>query len=279
LIEKLVKSSGIEKRYIYELVFVGNTSMHHLFLGIPPNSLAVSPYIPLVREPLWMKVKDIGIELPSYTRCYLFPNIAGFVGGDTVGAILASGMLRSKKIRLLIDIGTNGEIILGSRDRACTASCAAGPAFEGGNISCGMPASEGAIEGVDIENGCISLKVIGGGKPKGLCGSGLIDALAQLLKMGLIDKTGRLRDNDKIISTRDGPAFPLTEEVYISQRDIRQLQLAKGALLAGIEILKKYMDIKDEDIDEVLIAGAFGNYLRKENVVEIGIVQKFFRTR
>mgnify|MGYP001064382021 CR=1 FL=1 len=274
LIKKVVKNSGVKKRYIYEIIFVGNTCMHHLFLGIPPNSLAVSPYIPLVREPLWIKAKDVGLGLSSYSRCYLFPNIAGFVGGDTVGAVLSSGMLQKEKITLLMDIGTNGEIVIGSEEKACAVSCAAGPAFEGVRTSCGMPASKGAIECVDIEGGYIRLKVIGGGKPKGICGSGIIDVLAQLLRTGVIDKTGRLKRNDKTISTKEGLAFPLTEKIYISQGDIRQLQLAKAALRAGIEILKKHMKIKDEDIDEVLIAGAFGNFLRRESLTEIGIIPK-----
>jgi uncharacterized 2Fe-2S/4Fe-4S cluster protein (DUF4445 family) len=279
LIKKVVENSGVEKRYIYEIIFVGNTCMHHLFLGIPPNSLAVSPYIPLVKESLSMKARDIGIDLPTYARCYVFPNIAGFVGGDTIGAILSSGMLRSKKVILLIDIGTNGEVVLGSKERACTVSCAAGPAFEGVNLSCGMPASRGAIEGVDIEDGNVKFKVIGGGKPEGLCGSGLIDTLAQLLRMKIIDKTGRLKGKDKIISKKEGLAFPLTENIYISQKDIRQLQLAKAALRAGIEILKKHMNIRDEEIYEVQIAGAFGNFVRKESLTEIGIVPKVLSDR
>lgn len=274
VLNELIGTSGIERKYIYEVVFVGNTGMHHLFLGIPPNSLAVSPYIPLVRESLYIKATDIGIDFPSYTRCYIFPNIAGFVGGDTVGAVMSSGMLRSKKTKLLIDIGTNGEIVLSSKERVCAVSCAAGPAFEGVRLSCGMPASKGAIEGVDIEGGNIRLKVIGGEGPKGICGSGIIDLLAQLLRMGIIDKTGRLKRNDKIIPTKEGLVFPLTEYIYISQGDIRQLQLAKAALRAGIEILKKYMKIKDKDIDEVLIAGAFGNFLRRESLTKIGIIPK-----
>jgi len=272
LIKKVIKNSGVKKRYIYEIVFVGNTCMHHLFLGIPPNSLAVSPYIPLAREPLWIKAKDVGLGLSSYSRCYFFPNIAGFVGGDTIGAVLSSGMLRRKKITLLMDIGTNGEIVIGSKEKACAVSCAAGPAFEGVRLSCGMPASKGAIEGVDIEDRNIRLKVIGGGRPKGICGSGIIDVLAQLLRTGVIDKTGRLKRNDKIISTKEGLAFPLTEKIYISQGDIRQLQLAKAALRAGIETLKKHMKIKDEDIDKVIIAGAFGNFLRRDSLTEIGII-------
>jgi len=274
VLNELIETSGIERKYIYEVVFVGNTGMHHLFLGIPPNSLAVSPYIPLMRESLYIKATDIDIDFPSYARCYIFPNIAGFVGGDTVGAVMSSGMLRSKKTKLLIDIGTNGEIVLSSKERVCAVSCAAGPAFEGVRLSCGMSASKGAIEGVDIEGENIRLKVIGGEGPKGLCGSGIIDVLAQLLRMGVIDKTGGLKRNDKIISTKEGLAFPLTEKIYISQGDIRQLQLAKAALRAGIEILKKHMKIKDNDIDEVLIAGAFGNFLRRESLTEIGIIPK-----
>ncbi|MCK4595720.1 DUF4445 domain-containing protein [candidate division WOR-3 bacterium] len=272
IIQRLIKTSNVDRKNIYEITFVGNTCMHHLFLGIPPNSLAVYPYIPLVRQSLYINSDDIGIKSLPHTRCYIFPNIAGYVGGDTVGAILTSGMLRSKKITLLIDIGTNGEIVLGSRESACSVSCAAGPAFEGIHISCGMPAYCGAIEGVEITDGDIRLKVIGNTSPEGLCGSGLIDALAQLLRLGIINKKGRLKKGDKIMTTKDGIAFSLTRNVYITQRDIRQLQLAKGAILAGIELIKKHMNLKNEDIDRVMIAGAFGNYLRRDSIKEIGLI-------
>ncbi len=274
IIQRLIKTSNVDRKNIYEIVFVGNTCMHHLFLGIPPNSLAVSPYTPLVRQPLYINSDDIGIESLPHTRCYIFPNIAGFVGGDTVGAILTSGMLRSKRITLLIDIGTNGEIVLGSKEGACSVSCAAGPAFEGIHISCGMPAYSGAIEGVDIKAGNIRLNVLGNGNPEGLCGSGLIDTLAQLLKLGIIDKKGKLKTVDKTISTKDGIAFLLTKNVYITQRDIRQLQLAKGAIRAGIELLKKYMNLNNENINRVVITGAFGNYLRKDSIIDIGLIPK-----
>lgn len=272
IIRQLLKRSGVDIKNIYEAVFVGNPCMHHLFLGIPPDSLARAPFKPVFRDPLYISSNDILLESLSDTRCYVFPNIGGFVGGDTVGAILVSGMLRSQKNILLIDIGTNGEIVLGSRGRALSVSCAAGPAFEGVNISCGMPATVGAIEHINVKGENLLMSVIDGGEPWGICGSGIIDAHAQLLRLGIIERNGRLKKTEKTIITKDGIAFPLTKNIYLSQKDIRQFQLAKAAIRAGIEILKKQMEIDYGEIERVLIAGSFGNSLRRESLVEIGLL-------
>ena len=229
----------------------GNTAMHHLLLGIDPRPLVTPPYMPAVFQ---------AMERPGLR---VLPNISGFVGGDTVGCMLAARFDRREELTLLIDIGTNGEMVLGNRHRRVACSTAAGPAFEGAKISCGMRGAEGAVDHVFLENGRIDFHVIGGGEPAGLCGSGLLDLTAVLLELGQIDESGALAD--------DTYRLPGTS-VALTQRDVREVQLAKAAIRAGIELLARKMGVRVEGIREVFLAGAFGNYLTPASACRIGMI-------
>jgi uncharacterized 2Fe-2S/4Fe-4S cluster protein (DUF4445 family) len=233
----------------------------------------------------------LGLNVNSNANGYVLPNIAGFVGADTVGVILASALHESDSIKLAIDIGTNGEVVLGSRERLLTCSCAAGPAFEGAMITHGMRAAPGAIERVQLADHPVC-QAIGNDLPIGICGSGLIDVMAEMLRLGVIDNTGKMLPTDDLgqhvpselknyLSRNDeyGPHLILSRsngrEVVITQKDVRQVQLAKGAIRAGVEILMKELGVEPDDISEVLLAGAFGNYIRKENAIRLGLIPDF----
>lgn len=289
MIGDLANNADVNKENIYEVVIVGNTVMHHLLLMLDMQTLAVSPYIPTIKSPINVKAKKLGIKINRHGNIYFFPNIAGFVGGDTVSVILASSIHKSDKIKLAIDIGTNGEIVLGSKRRLICCSTAAGPAFEGAHIECGMPAFDGAIEKVSIKNDELQYNVIDGQIPKGICGSGLIDAVAELLKIGVIERTGRILSKDtlrarlsdklseRIIENGNNPSFLLAhgkggKRIVLTQQDIRKVQLAKGAIRAGIEVLKKQLGIDNNNIEEILLAGAFGNYIRADSARNIGLI-------
>ncbi|OGS19851.1 MAG: hypothetical protein A2252_04980 [Elusimicrobia bacterium RIFOXYA2_FULL_39_19] len=266
----------------------GNTTMQHFFIGEDPRSLSVAPYQPPIRG-VYKKFNAIklGLKANPEAEVYLIPNIAGWVGGDTVGVVLATEMHKSKKIKLAIDIGTNGEMVLGSKDKMSSASTAAGPCFEGARISCGMRAADGAIESVYIAEDGIFWRVIGRVKAVGICGSALIDTVAELLKFGIIDETGRIQTKAELegkvpevllkslIENESGNSFQITENIIVTQRDVRELQLAKAAIHAGIQVLISEMKIKSADIDEILLAGTFGNYIDKANAQRIGLIPDF----
>lgn len=266
IIEEASRDAGIDRKNIYQITAVGNTVMHHLALSISPILLASPPYSPVVTEPFTILTKDLGIEVNPNGLFKFLPLIGGFVGADSVGLILSSQINRCKDIKLAVDIGTNGEVIMGSRKRLLVTSCAAGPAFEGAHISSGMRATDGAIESVQIQDDGIRLGVIGGGRPVGICGSGLIDAISELLRVGIIDQHGRMKEE------RFNLYRSKVRSIDITQSDVREVQLAKGAIRAGIEILKDELEIEDEDISEVLLAGSFGNYIRPVSAVGIGLI-------
>ncbi|MHB0868662.1 MAG: ASKHA domain-containing protein, partial [Chloroflexota bacterium] len=283
----LLKRTGIDREQIYEAVVVGNSCMNHLLLGINPASLAAAPYQPVVAEPVSCRAQELGIAINPSGQLYTLPNVAGFVGSDTVAVILATAMHRSEEIRLAIDLGTNGEIVLGNRDRLLTCSTAAGPAFEGAKISAGMRATEGAIERVWIHDGEVKTQVIGSGGAIGLCGSGLLDAVAQMRGAGLLNGGGRLISPEKADGAvvprllqrlvRDGAqGFVLARRgrrpVVLTQADVRQFQLAKGAIRAGISILLKEFGIGEGDVSEILLAGAFGSYVNPASAKAVGLV-------
>lgn len=293
IIRETTQKAEIDKSNIYETVIVGNTCMHHLFLGLNPINLAPSPYIPVIKESLSLKVKDIpGLSLNPAANIYMLPNISAFVGADILAGILSTSMWREDKTILLVDLGTNGEVVLGSKGELWACSAAAGPAFEGARISSGMRAAERAIDKVKIDNKFITYKVIEDGKIRGICGSGLIDLIAELLKLGLINKSGKLIDREeanselseeirkRIIKGQRGNKFLLvkgkeTEKgkpIYLTQKDIREVQLAKAAIYAGIKILLKEVNISLEDIQEIFLAGAFGNFIDKKSAVRIGLL-------
>ncbi len=291
MIGELVKKAGTSQHNIYKMVVAGNTGMQHLFCRIDPASLGSIPFTPVIREPLTLKAKKVGVEISDDGIVYVFPCIGGFVGGDTVSVILTTGMNRSSEIKLAIDIGTNGEIVLGNRERLICASTAAGPAFEGARISQGMRASPGAIEKVVIDED-VRVDAIGNVPPSGLCGSGLIDAVAQLLNAGIIDSRGRILAKadlkgkipspllDRIVERKGSNDFRLFNgnhdrggnHVFITQRDVRELQLAKAAISAGVKLLKDELGISNSDIQEILLAGAFGNFIRRSNAKRIGLI-------
>ena len=293
IIEETTQRAKINRSNIYETVIVGNTCMHHLFLGLNPSNIASSPYIPVIKESLSLKARDIPeLALKPSVNVYMLPNISAFVGADIVAGILSTSMWREDKIILFVDLGTNGEIVLGSRERLWTCSTAAGPAFEGARISAGMRAAEGAIYKVKIDNKVITYKAIKDGKVRGICGSGLIDLIAELVKLGLINKSGKLVDREednpklsekirkRIIKGQKGNKFLLVKgketengkPIYITQRDIREVQLAKAAIFAGIKILLKEVNISPEDIQKILLAGAFGNFIDKKSAIRIGLI-------
>ncbi|GAH68797.1 unnamed protein product, partial [marine sediment metagenome] len=195
IIREAAQRAGVNANNIYKITVAGNTCMHHLLLGLNPSYIAPSPYIPVIKESLNLKVKDVpGLSINPTAHIYILPNISAFVGADIVAGILAIRMYENEKTSLFIDLGTNGEIVLGSKRKIWTCSTAAGPAFEGARISSGMRAAEGAIDKVKIDNESITYRVIKDGKVRGICGSGLIDLIAELVKLGLIDKSGKLID-------------------------------------------------------------------------------------
>ncbi|MGZ4113721.1 MAG: ASKHA domain-containing protein [Actinomycetota bacterium] len=274
-------SAGVDAVEIAELVVVGNATMLHLLLGIDPRSIALSPFVASFLEPQDLRAADVGIEILPEGRVALFPSIGAYVGADIVGDIVATGIVREPRTRLLIDVGTNGEIVCGSIERSCATAAPAGPAFEGGQILHGMRATEGAIEGVTLGDE-VGLQVIGGDvEPRGICGSGLIDAVAQLRVSGLLRSDGVLASPDEVpghpladrLVVRDGVrAFALTGDVLLTQLDIRELQSAKGAIATGIEVAMSTLGVTPADLDEVLLAGSFGTYIAPASARIIGLV-------
>ena len=295
IIGELCDKAKIEKKFIYEITITGNSTMNHILLRLNPKYLAQHPYVTVLRSSIDMRAEDLGIHINKYGKLYAMPNIAGFVGGDTVGVILATDLHKTKDIKFAIDIGTNGELVMGNKDRLVSCSTAAGPAFEGARITFGMRASDGAIEKVVINDEGVHINTIGNAKAVGICGTGLIDSIAELLKVGVILPSGRMIKKEElpddkpdfirerlIIHEKHGVSFILVpksesktgEDILLTQKDVRETQLAKGAILAGYEILKSSLGIKDEDITEVLLAGAFGNYIRRDQAIRIGLLPK-----
>lgn len=281
LIEELCKRQGIEPIDIYDVTVVGNTTMMHLFLGVPPNYIAISPYIPAFTKSLLFDAFQLGIHINPRGKCYIFPNISGYVGADTVGVVLATGLYKGDGVKLALDIGTNGEMVLKDGDKLFACSTAAGPAFEGANITYGMRGARGAIDHINIDDGKINIHVIGEVPPIGICGSGLLDAVAVMIELGILDETGRIvypegkLIKDLIRKSDNGLEFVLKAnggEISINQKDVRELQLAKSAIRAGIEILLEETGRDYSDIDTVYLAGAFGTYLNPESAVKIGLL-------
>jgi len=293
IIREAAQKAGVNTNNIYKITVAGNTCMQHLLLGLNPSYAALSPYIPVIKESLNLKAKDIPkLALKPTVNVYILPNISAFVGADITAGILATYIWRNEKIILFIDLGTNGEIVLGSKRKIWTCSTAAGPAFEGARISSGMRAEEGAIDKVKIDNGSITYRVIKDGKVRGICGSGLIVLIAEMLNLGLINKSGKLINREecnpelseeikkRIIKGEKGNKFLIVKgkgtengnPIYLTQGDIREVQLAKAAIYAGIKILLKKVNISSDDIQKILLAGAFGNFIDKKSAIEIGLI-------
>ncbi|MDA8211781.1 MAG: ASKHA domain-containing protein [Clostridia bacterium] len=287
VVQELLDKRGVSRNCIYVLTLIGNTVMSHLLLGVSPVGVASAPFIPAFSRGLKGNTDFLGLNnLPPYTRFFLLPNVAGYVGSDTVGVMLSTGIYQGSGTVLAVDIGTNGEIVLGSGNRMLTCSTAAGPAFEGACISQGMRAEPGAISKVAIDDD-VRLEVIGGAEPVGICGSGLLDAVSELIRLGVLKGNGRIKApadcppdlpeavQSRIRQTDKGYRFVLAEgvqEVAITQKDINELQLAKGAIRAGIDVLLDEMGLTYSGIDEILLAGAFGSNLRPESLKGIGML-------
>ncbi len=291
LCKEAAQKAGISRTHIYEAVMAGNTTMNHLLLKYPTHQLGQAPYQAYSVEPAYEKAAGLGLHINPLAAVYTPPNIAGFVGSDTVAAALACGMDATEIPSLLVDIGTNGEIVLGTKDRLLAASCAAGPALEGAGILHGSRAQAGAIERVLLTQDDIDVDVIGQTVPASICGSGLIDAVAVLLELEIIDTTGRFVETDeqaalfipekikkRVIQHENQPAFILAgsdasgEAVILTQKDVRQIQLAKAAIQAGILFLLKKSGNAANQIQQVFLAGAFGNYIQKQNALRLGLL-------
>jgi uncharacterized 2Fe-2S/4Fe-4S cluster protein (DUF4445 family) len=275
---------SVEARHVYYLTVVGNPIMHHLALGLTPTTIALSPYVPVTRDGLTVRATDLGIDLAN-ARAYFLPLIGAYVGSDTLAVIMATGLDESDEIRLAVDIGTNGEMALGSREQILACSAPAGPAFEGAEIRQGMRASAGAIDRVRILDD-VRVWTIGDLPPKGICGSGLIDALAQMVRRGIVDEGGRLLPRtdlegklpptvlERVAGQEYTWEFVLSWDPYVAvtQDDVRQLQLAKGTILCGIRILMEELGIDASRIARVFLAGAFGNFVDKRSALGIGML-------
>jgi uncharacterized 2Fe-2S/4Fe-4S cluster protein (DUF4445 family) len=288
------EQGGVDPAEVYEVAVAGNATMTHLVLGIDPEPLGVAPFIMSTRLYPEVLAADLGIAVHPRARAVVFPAFGAYVGGDITAGLLASGMDRDSRTRLFIDIGTNCEIVLGNDGWLLATAAPAGPAFEGAAIRCGMRAADGAIEVVTMTPDALELKVIGDAKPAGLCGSGLVDAVTGLVRVGLLDSSGRLVAEDEAPALAPGLAGRLTRigeervfvlhwlgepgdaahSVYLSQRDIRELQFAKAAIATGWQILLEEAGLTAGDIQQVLLAGSFGSYLSPANAIRLGLVPK-----
>ena len=286
--------SGLTALDIQTICISGNTTMMHILTGLNPSAIARSPFIPVSISEQIIKASEIGFIIDNDPLCIIMPSISAYVGADITAGILACQLFPPNgKKQLLLDIGTNGEIVLSTPDGLTACSTAAGPAFEAANISCGMSGSAGAIEHVDYKSGQLICSVIEGNQAevKGICGSGLVSAIAMMLKTGIIDETGRFTDEpetlDPVLAERlseydDQMRFYLDKpsgDIYISQKDIRELQNAKAAIAAGVERLLGKAGIKSNELDEILIAGGFGNYLRPQDAFAIGLLPEGLEDR
>jgi uncharacterized 2Fe-2S/4Fe-4S cluster protein (DUF4445 family) len=268
-----------EPKRIVEMTLVGNTVMHHLFLGLPVRQLGVAPYVPVMKASLDVKARDIGLRIAPGAYVHALPNVAGFIGCDHTAMILATGIYRTDKTVLGLDIGTNTEIVLAHRGKLMSTSCASGPAFEGGHITCGMRAAKGAIEKVNISGSHIRFQTVHDAPPIGLCGSGVLDAIAELCRIGLINRKGRLGNGPGIRQVGTTREFVLVSgdrsgtgrDITITQKDISEIQLAKAAIHTGIKALLDEMKVAWEEIEEVTIAGGFGTTISPASAITIGM--------
>ena len=295
MIGELCEETGVARRDIYQVVTVGNTIMMHLFATLPPKHIAVSPFIPVYTRGFDVPAAQLGLSIHPRGMVTLMPCVAGYVGADTIAAVLASGMDQQEELSLMVDIGTNGEIALGNREGMATCSAAAGPAFEGAHIQYGMGGVAGAISKVTVEAERVVCQTIGGEPARGICGSGLVDAISGMKDLGVIDEMGRILEDEEIESPwlrqrvrelEGKPAFLLISEqegaardVYVCQRDLREVQLAKGAIAAGIEVLLRERGVKFDQISALYLAGGFGNYIDCGHACNIGLLPPELRER
>ncbi len=300
LTAEVCAEGGVDPGEVYEVALAGNATMTALLLEVDPEPLGVAPFVQATTDWPALRAADLGLALHPGARAVVFPALGAYVGGDIVAGMLASGLDRDKRVRLFVDVGTNCEIALSDGERIVTTAAPAGPAFEGGAIRCGMRAADGAVEVVRLDlaaapDGTVELGVIGDTEPRGLCGSGLVDAVSELVRVGLLDGTGRFVPDDaaaalspalsaRLATVGDGervfvlhraaPDTPVEESVYLSQRDVRELQFAKAAISTGWSLLLEEMGLEASDVQQVLLAGSFGSYLSPAAAVRIGLVPK-----
>jgi uncharacterized 2Fe-2S/4Fe-4S cluster protein (DUF4445 family) len=267
--DSVTKTAVVDPKHIYEVVFSGNTVMLHLATNTDPTPLGKYPYLSNIKG--GESIPATGLGIANFALAYLPPIISSYVGADITSGIFITKLKEKKGKTLFIDIGTNGEIVMADNGRLAASSTAAGPAFEGMNITCGMHAAPGAVEQFTMEeNGNFTYKTIGGGKATGICGSGLLDITGELVRTGIIDKSGRFAKNNPLLKEQNGkPVFFITDDVFLTLQDIRQTQLAKGAIRAGITALLNTLGINAGDIDETLIAGSFGYHLSESSLLAI----------
>ncbi|HEC35655.1 MAG TPA: DUF4445 domain-containing protein [Anaerolineae bacterium] len=280
LLKRLCVEAGARPDQVVEAVIVGNTCMHHLFLGLPTRSLGLAPYVPVESGPLEVRAREVGLALAAGAVVYLLPNVAGFVGADHVAALLAARMDEVEVPTLLLDIGTNTEICLAADERLLSCSTASGPAFEGAHIRFGMRAAPGAIERVQLIEGEVLWETVEGRPPVGICGSGILDAVAQLRRAKVLSDRGGMAGSPQVQQGPNGPEFVLVpaeasglgQAITISRKDVGEIQLAKAAIAAGWQVLLKEMGIRENEIAQVIVAGAFGTYLDIEHAILIGML-------
>lgn len=296
-IAQAADEAGIDRSNIYKIVVVGNTCMHHVFLGIDTSHVGLAPYAPAFRNPLVIPSGEVPLKNAPNAHVCTLPIIAGFVGADTIAALLASRVYESDTIQAVVDIGTNGEVVLGNKDRLMACSAPAGPALEGGEISQGMRAAVGAIDAIEISDDDVSVRTIDDAPAIGICGSGLIDIVSKLRARDLINKRGRLLHKDydalpetlsrRFVKTEKSRGFSLVsdtvsghgQEIILTQGDIRQLQLAKGAIYSAILMLQRVMEVSDADIDTLFLAGGFGNFINLDSAIKIRLLPPLDQSR
>jgi uncharacterized 2Fe-2S/4Fe-4S cluster protein (DUF4445 family) len=293
LAREVCQQAEVDPAEVYEIAVAGNATMMALALGIDPEPLGVAPFIMSTATLPELLATDLGVHVHPRARAVVLPALGAYVGGDIVAGMLASGMDRDKRMRLFIDVGTNCEIVLGDGERILSTAAPAGPAFEGGAIRCGMRAADGAIEVVKVTDDGVECQVIGDVTAQGLCGSGLVDAVAELVRVGLLDSSGRFISDEAAgallpgladrlgeikgervfaLVWRSGDAFE--DSVYLSQRDVRELQFAKAAISTGWSLLLEELGVEPGDVQQVLLAGSFGSYLSPASAVRIGLVPR-----
>ena len=283
ILKNVCDQAGIKPEEVSEVTIVGNTAMHHIFLKIEPKYLSLAPYVPALHKSYDVKARDLGLNISKGGYVHVLPIEAGWVGADNVAVLIATEPYKRDEMCLVIDIGTNGEIVLGNKERLISCSAAAGPALEGAHIKHGMRAATGAIERIRIDPETFEpeYKTIGNAPPRGICGSGIIDAAAELYRVGIVKKNGRFNldlDTPRVRVADGQPEYVIAwanetaigHDIVITQKDIREIQLAKGAMCAGAHILMKEMGV--ESVDRVIVAGAFGNYIDKISALIIGLV-------
>ena len=289
---EVLAEADVAPTEVYEITVCGNVTMMQLALGIDPEPLSMAPFVVAAHELPPVKAFDFGVEVHPRAPAFVFPSLGAYVGGDIVAGMLASGLTRDRRLRLYIDVGTNSEMALGSVDRVLATAAPAGPAFEAAQIRCGMRAADGAIEGVKIGADDLTLEVIGDCEPVGMCGSGLVDAVAELVECGLLDRSGRfIPDEDaheqfpalasRLTKIGEERVFVLqwrgddpADSVFLSQRDVRELQFAKASIATGWDILLRELGVDASEISQVLLAGSFGAYLTPLSAVRIGLVPR-----